>query len=219
MNLLVVSVTAGTAVTLSNKPTSSTSKESYFVWVDGVLQSTDDYEIDGSKDIVFDYSFSYDNLIVMIDPLGVSLETSTHGIINNQYSYKIEDGQLVIPTGTVINSKEYLVDIAGVIQTPDIAYKTITSGVRKINFFEAPQRYVNPDSIVGRQFVGILYRRRGIGDQTTIDGQAITPPDPTNYQFDDVSKNVVMVKQDPIDFVVGDYVVTSTSSGRIARGS
>ena len=210
-------VTAGTAVTLSNKPTSSTSKESYFVWVDGVLQSTDDYEIDGSKDIVFDYSFSHDNLIVMIDPLGVSLETSTHGIINNQYSYKIEDGQLVIPTGTVINSKEYLVDIAGVIQTPDIAYKTITSGVRKINFFEAPQRYVNPDSIVGRQFVGLLYRRRGIGDQTTINGQAITPPNPTNYQFDDVSKNVVMVKQDPIDFVVGDYVVTSTSSGRIAR--
>ena len=86
-----------------------------------MLQSTDDYEIDSSKDIVFDYSFSYDNLIIMIDPLGVSLETSTHGIINNQYSYKIEDGQLVIPTGTVINSKEYLVDIAGVIQTPDIA--------------------------------------------------------------------------------------------------
>ena len=210
-------VAAGTAVILSNKPTSSTSKESYFVWVDGVLQSTDDYEINGNKDIVFDYSFSHDNLIVMIDPLGVSLETSTHGIINNQYSYKIEDGQLVIPTGTVINSKEYLVDIAGVVQTPDIAYKTITSGVRKINFFEAPQRYVNPDSIVGRQFVGLLYRRRGIGDQTTINGQAITPPNPTNYQFDDVSKNVVMVKQDPIDFVVGDYVVTSTSSGRIAR--
>ena len=211
------SVTAATAVTLSNKPSSSTSKESYFVWVDGVLQSTDDYEIDSSKDLVFDYSFSYDNLIVMIDPLGVSLETSTHGIINNQYSYKIEDGQLVIPTGTVINSKEYLVDIAGVIQTPDIAYKTITSGVRKINFFEAPQRYVNPDSIVGRQFVGILYRRRGIGDQTTINGQSISAPSPINYQFDDVSKNVVMVKQDPIDFVVGDYVVTSTSSGRIAR--
>ena len=85
------SVTALTAVTLSNKPTSSTSKESYFVWVDGVLQSTDDYEIDGSKDIVFDYGFTYDNLVIMIDPLGVSLETSTHGIINNQYSYKIED--------------------------------------------------------------------------------------------------------------------------------
>ena len=211
------SVTAATAVTLSNKPSSSTSKESYFVWVDGVLQSTDDYEIDSSKDLVFDYSFTYDNLIIMIDPLGVSLETSTHGIINNQYSYKIEDGQLVIPTGTVINSKEYLVDIAGVIQTPDIAYKTITSGVRKINFFEAPQRYVNPDSTVGRQFVGILYRRRGIGDQTTINGQSISAPSPINYQFDDVSKNVVMVKQDPIDFVVGDYVVTSTSSGRIAR--
>ena len=211
------SVTAATAVTLSNKPSSSTSKESYLVWVDGVLQSTDDYEIDGSKDLVFDYSFTYDNIIVMIDPLGVSLETSTHGIINNQYSYKIEDGQLVIPTGTVINSKEYLVDIAGVIQTPDIAYKTITSGVRKINFFEAPQRYVSPDSTVGRQFVGVLYRRRGIGDQTSINGQAITPPDPINYQFDDISKNVVMVKQDPIDFVVGDYIVTSTSSGRIAR--
>ena len=210
------SVTALTAVTLTNKPSSSTSKESYFVWVDGVLQSTDDYEIDGSKDLVFDYGFSYDSLIVMIDPLGVSLETSTHGVINNQYTYKIDDGQLVIPTGTVINSKEYLVDIAGVVQTPDIAYKTITSGVRKINFFEAPQRFVGPDLTVGRQFVGILYRRRGIGDQTTINGQAITPPNPINYQFDDVSKNRVLVKQDPADFVVGDYVVTSTSSGRIA---
>ena len=209
------SVTALTAVTLTNKPSSSTSKESYFVWVDGVLQSTDDYEIDGSKDIVFDYGFSYDSLIVMIDPLGVSLESSTHGIINNQYAYKIDDGQLVIPTGTVINSKEYLVDIAGVVQTPDIAYKTITSGVRKINFFEAPQRFVGPDLTVGRQFVGLLYRRRGIGDQTTINGQSITPPDPLNYQFDDVSKNVIMVKENPVNFVVGDYVVTSTSSGRI----
>ena len=210
-------VIASQAILISQKPSLPTSKESYFIWVDGVLQSTDDYEVDASKDIVFDYGFSYESLVVMIDPLGVSLETSTHGIINNQYSYKIEDGQLVIPTGTVINSKEYLVDIAGVVQTPDIAYKTITSGVRKINFFEAPQRFVGSDNTVGRQFVGILYRRRGIGDQTIINGQSITPPDPKNYQFDDVSKNVVMVKQDPIDFVVGDYVVTSTSSGRIAR--
>ena len=209
------SVTALTALTLTNKPSGSTSKESYFVWVDGVLQSTDDYEIDGSKDIVFDYGFSYDSLIIMIDPLGVSLESSTHGLINNQYTYKIDDGQLVIPTGTVINSKEYLVDIAGVVQTPDIAYKTITSGVRKINFFEAPQRFVGPDLTVGRQFVGLLYRRRGVGDQTTINGQSIAAPDPINYQFDDVSKNVIMVKEDPVDFVVGDYIVTSTSSGRI----
>ena len=199
------SYTAGSPLVLANKPT-TTSKESYFVFVDGILISTTDYDINVSNDIEFNYSFSYDSLIVVIDPLGVSLETSTHNIIGQLYTYKIEDGQIEIPAGYVIDENNYILDIAGVVQTPIVAYTAITSGVRKINFFEPPQRYIGPDITVGRQFIGLLYQRQ---DPTGVLG---TTP---NYQFDDISKNKIHVKESTIGFIVGDYVSNSTSSARI----
>ena len=199
------SVTSGTAVVLTTKP-AVTSPESYFVFVDGVLMPTSLYTLDGSNDVVFNQSFNYDTLIVIIDFLGVSLETRTHNLIEELYTYTIDDGQLVIPAGYSINEKSYIIDIAGVVQTPGVAYTTVTSGLRKINFFEPPQRYVKGDITVGRQFVGLLYQRK---DAT---GSLGTTP---NYQFDDISKNILNVKSNPSEFVVGDYVNTPVSSGLI----
>ena len=57
---------------LSNKPSLSTSKQSYFVFVDGALMTSgvdSIYDIDANKDIVFNVSFNYDSLVVVIDPL------------------------------------------------------------------------------------------------------------------------------------------------------
>lgn len=199
------SYTTGSSLVLTNKPTIS-SKESYFVFIDGILMSTDDYELDGNNDLVFNYNFTYDTIIVIIDPLGVSLSTSTHNIISRQYNYKIEDGQTEIPAGYSIGTNDYILDISGVVQAPDISYNTITSGVRKINFTEPPQRYVSPDNTVGRQFIGLLYQR---SDPT---GQLGTTP---NYQFDDISKNILHVKEATTGFIVGDYINTPTSSSVI----
>jgi len=196
------SVTAGSAVNITTTPP-VTSPESYFIFVDGVLMSTSLYSLDVSNNVVFNISFNYDSLIVIIDPLGVSLETRDHNIIEELYSYKIDDGQLVIPAGYSINAKSYMVDVAGVVQTPNVAYATVTSGVRKINFFEPPQRYTTGDITVGRQFIGLLYQRL---DPTGVNS---TP----NYQFDDVSKNIINVKTNPSEFIVGDYVNTPVSSG------
>lgn len=199
------SVTAGTPFVLTNVPT-TTSKESYFVFVDGILISTDDYSLDANNDIIFTYNITYNSLSVVIDPLGVSLETSTHNIISNQFVYKIEDGQIDIPVGYTISPADYIVDISGVCQTPYVSYSTTTSGVRKINFTEPPQKYIDPDRIVGRQFVGLLYQRQ---DAT---GALGTTP---NYQFDDISKNIINVKESLNDFVIGDYVVTANTSAKI----
>lgn len=197
--------TTGSPLTLTNKP-SVTSKESYFVFVDGILMSTSLYSLDSNNDLEFNINFSCDNILVVIDPLGVSLETSTHNIIDELYVYKIEDGQLEVPLGYQISPADYMVDIAGVLQTPGISYTTSTSGVRKINFFEPPQRYVGPDSIVGRQFVGLLYQRLDAkGDLGT------TP----NYQFNDVSQNIISVKENPSQFIVGDFINTPVSSAVI----
>jgi hypothetical protein len=194
------SVTASTPIVLTNKPSIITTKNSYFVFVDGASITTDDYEIDSNNDLVFDYSFTYDTLIVVIDPLGVSLEEKTHSLLGTKYNYKVEDGQLVIPAGFSINPEDYFIEIAGITQTPYIVYETLTSGIRKINFFEPPQRYVGPDRSVGRQFIGLLYQR------SDADGSLGTTQ---NYQFDDVSKNVIHTKE-PIDnFVVGDFVINS----------
>lgn len=199
------SYTTGSPLVLSSKPT-TTSKESYFVFIDGILISTDDYNLDGNNDIEFNYNFSYDSLIVIIDPLGVSLESSTHNIIGQLYTYKIEDGQIEIPAGYTIGENDYILDIAGVVQTPIVAYTALTSGVRKINFSEPPQRYIGPDITVGRQFIGLLYQRQ---DPT---GALGTTP---NYQFDDISKNIIHVKESTTGFIIGDYINTATSSARI----
>jgi hypothetical protein len=200
------SVTSGTAISLANKP-AVTSKESYFVFVDGVLLPTSLYSLDGNNDIVFNISFNYDSLSVCIDELGVSLESSTHNLVFNLYRYKIEDGQTEIPAGLTLRAAGYILDISGIVQTPEIAYTTVTSGVRQILFNEAPQKYVNPDRTVGRQFVGLLYQRADAA------GVSSTP----NYQFDDVSRNIINVKDDPSNFIVGDFVVTPTSSGQIVE--
>ena len=193
-------VTAGAAITLSNKPGGVTSKDSYFVFVDGICITTDDFEIDGSNDLVFDYGFAYDSLIVIIDPLGVSLEEQEEVLLSTKYDYKVNDGQLVIPVGFTINAEDYFVEIAGIVQTPYIVYDTVTSGIRKINFFEPPQRYVGPDLDVGRQFIGLLYQR------SDADGSLGTTQ---NYQFDDISKNIIHTKE-PIDnFIIGDFIVNS----------
>ena len=204
------SVTAGSAVVLSNKPTTPASKHDYFVFVDGILISPEDYELDGSKDLVFDYSFNYDTLIVLIDSNGVSLNESTHGISATNYVYKIEDGQLEIPTGFVILPEQYVVDIAGIVQTPHVVYDTRSSGIRKIRFFEPPSRFIIPNaasdrSEIGRQFIGLLYTREDPQGNTT------TP----NYQFDDVSTSRIHVKEGFDNFITGDYINTSTSAAVI----
>lgn len=196
---------SGGSLTLSSKP-AVTSKESYFVFVDGILIPTSDYELDGSNNIIFNYNFNYDSLVIFIDHLGVSLESSTHIIIGQLYTYKIDDGQIEIPVGYSVGENDYILDIAGVVQTPEISYIADTSGTRKIKFFEPPQRYIKPDITVGRQFVGLLYQRLDPkGDLGT------TP----NYQFDDVSKNKIHVKESTTGFIVGDYINTSTSSAKI----
>jgi len=202
------SVTSGVAVALSNKP-SITSKESYFVFVDGMLLSTSDYELDSNNNVVFNYGFTYDSLSVCIDSLGVSLDSSTHVLIENLYRYKIEDGSTEIPAGFSLNPEDYIVDIAGIIQTPFIAYSSATSGVRQILFNEPPQRYVDPDRVSGRQFIGLLYQREDAAGVTS------TP----NFQFDDVSRNIIHLKDNPQDFIIGDYVNTSTSSAAIVEKS
>ena len=204
------SVTAGSAVVLSNKPTTPASKHDYFVFVDGILISPEDYELDGSKDLVFDYSFNYDTLIVLIDSNGVSLNESTHGISATNYVYKIEDGQLEIPTGFVILPEQYVIDIAGIVQTPHVVYDTRSSGIRKIRFFEPPSRFIIPNaasdrSEIGRQFIGLLYTREDPQGNTT------TP----NYQFDDVSTSRIHVKEGFDNFITGDYINTSTSAAVI----
>ena len=194
-------VTQNTPVVLSNKPSNNTSKQSYFVFVDGVCMNTADYDIDANKDIIFqDYGFSYDSLIIVIDPLGVSLEEQEEVLLTTKYDYKVNDGQLVIPVGFTLNPEDYFVEIAGIAQTPYIVYDTVTSGIRKINFFEPPQRYVGPDRTVGRQFIGLLYQR------SDADGSLGTTQ---NYQFDDVSKNIIHTNE-PIDnFIIGDFLINS----------
>jgi hypothetical protein len=202
-NEFTSSTYSGGSLVLANKPI-ITSKESYFVFVDGILLPTSDYSLDGSNDIIFNFNFSYDSLIVCIDNLGVSLESSTHNVVPSLYRYKINDGQVDIPVGFTVSPNQYMVDIAGVTQTPIVSYKTITSGLRKINFFEPPQRYVGPDNTTGRQFVGLLYQREDA------DGSLGTVP---NYQFDDVSKNIVNVKSNIEDFFVGDFVIIDRGNG------
>ena len=194
-------VVGGTPITLTNKPSGSTSKHSYFVFVDGIVITTSDYDIDlSNNNLIFNYGFTYDTLIVIIDPLGVSLEEQEAVLLNTKYNYKVEDGQLIIPAGLVIKPEDYFIEIAGVTQTPNIVYDTVTSGIRKINFFEPPQRYIGADNTVGRQFIGLLYQR------SDADGSLGTTP---NYQFDDVSKNIIHTNE-PIDnFVVGDFVINS----------
>ena len=194
------SATANTPIVLTNKPSGVTNKDSYFVFVDGIVITTDDYEINASNDLVFDYNFTYDTLIVMIDPLGVSLEEEEHVLLTTKYDYKVDDGQLVIPAGFTINPEDYFVEIAGVTQTPYIVYDTLTSGIRKINFFEPPQRYVDPDRSVGRQFIGLLYQR------SDADGSLGTTQ---NYQFDDISKNIIHTKEPVNNFIIGDFVINS----------
>ena len=205
-------ITAGTPLVLTNKPTSAASKHDYFVFVDGILISPEDYGLNANKDIVFDYGFNYDVLIVLIDSNGVSLNESTHGISGTNYVYKIEDGQLEIPIGFVIKPEQYIVDIAGVVQTPHIVYDTRSSGIRKIRFFEPPSRYIIPNaasdrSEVGRQFIGFLYTRLDPEGNTT------TP----NYQFDDVSISRLHVKEGFDNFVTGDFINTSTSAAIVKR--
>ena len=194
-------VTQNTPIVLSNKPSNNTSKQSYFVFVDGVCMNTADYKINASKDIRFhEYGFSYDSLIIVIDPLGVSLEEQEEVLLTTKYDYKVNDGQLVIPVGFTLNPEDYFVEIAGIAQTPYIVYDTVTSGIRKINFFEPPQRYVGPDRTVGRQFIGLLYQR------SDADGSLGTTQ---NYQFDDVSKNIIHTNE-PIDnFIIGDFLINS----------
>ena len=204
------SVTAGSAVVLSNKPTTPASKHDYFVFVDGILISPEDYELDGSKDLVFDYTFNYDTLIVLIDSNGVSLNELTHGISATNYVYKIEDDQVEIPQGFVILPEQYVIDIAGIVQTPHVVYDTRSSGIRKIRFFEPPSRFIIPNaasdrSEIGRQFIGLLYTRKDPQGNTTI----------PNYQFDDVSTSKIHVKEGFDNFVTGDYINTSTSAAVI----
>jgi hypothetical protein len=199
---------SGGSLVLANKP-SITSKESYFVFVDGILLPTSDYSLDANNDIIFNFNFSYDSLIVCIDNLGVSLESSTHNVVSSLYRYKINDGQVDIPIGFVVSPNQYMVDIAGVTQTPEVSYNTITSGTRKINFFEPPQRYVGPDNITGKQFIGLLYQRKDA------DGSLGTVP---NYQFDDVSKNVINIKNNVQDFVVDDAIIIDRGNGERSSG-
>ena len=204
------SVTAGSAVVLSNKPAIA-SKHDYFVFVDGILISPEDYEVpQSSNDLVFNYSFNYDTLIVLIDSNGVSLNELTHGISATNYVYKIEDGQTEIPTGFVILPEQYIVDIAGIVQTPHVVYETRSSGIRKIRFFEPPSRFIIPNAAsdrteVGRQFIGLLYTRKDPQGNTT------TP----NYQFDDVSISRIHVKEGFDNFITGDFINTSTSAAVI----
>ena len=204
------SVTANTPVTLSNTPTVATSKDSYFVFVDGVLMTSGTgsiYDIDVNKNIIFTVSFNYDSLIVIIDSKGVSLPTQEDDITAEKYSYKIEDGQVDIPVGMVMNAKEYIVDIAGVVQTPNIVYTVNFSGQRKINFTEPPERIlveendpnINTDDVfVGRQFVGLLYQRS--------DPSGTLTSDPRNYQFDDISQNIIHVRENLDNFIIGDVI-------------
>ena len=205
-------VSVGTPIVLSNKPSGPASKHDYFVFVDGIVISPDDYEIDTNKDILFNYGFNYDTLIVIIDINGVSLSELSHGINSTKYVYKIEDGQLEIPTGFVIRPEQYLIDISGVVQSPHIVYNTRSSGVRKIRFFEPPSRFILPNvasdrTEIGRQFIGFLYERLDPEGNTT------TP----NYQFDDVSISKIHVKEEFDNFVTGDYINTATSSAIIKR--
>jgi hypothetical protein len=194
-------VVAGTPIVLTNTPTGSTDVHSYFVFVDGVVITTSDYTIDPvTNNLIFNYGFNYDTLIIIIDPDGVSLEEQSQVLIDTKYDYKVNDGQLVIPAGLVLKPEDYFIEIAGIVQSPYIVYETVTSGLRKINFFEPPQRYVGPDNTVGRQFVGLLYQR------SDADGSLGTTP---NYQFDDISKNIIHSKE-PIDnFIIGDFVINS----------
>ena len=206
------SVTTGVPIVLPNKPTTPVSKHDYFVFVDGILISPEDYGVDANKDIVFNYGFNYDVLIVLIDSNGVSLNEATHGISGTNYVYKIEDGQLEIPIGFVIKPEQYVVDIAGIVQTPHVVYDTRSSGVRKIRFFEPPSRYIIPNAAsdrteIGRQFIGFLYTRLDPEGNTT------TP----NYQFDDVSISRLHVKEGFDNFITGDYINTSTSAAVIKR--
>lgn len=194
-------VIAGTPIVLTNVPSGSTNVHSYFVFVDGVVITTSDYTIDPiTNNLIFNYGFNYDTLIVIIDPNGVSLEEQSQVLINTKYSYKVNDGQLIIPAGLVLKPEDYFIEIAGIVQSPYIVYDTITSGLRKINFFEPPQRYVGPDNTVGRQFVGLLYQR------SDADGSLGTTP---NYQFDDISKNIIHTKEPINNFVIGDFVINS----------
>ena len=192
----------GNVISLTSKPVTAT-KESYFVFVDGVLIQTSDYNLDASNNIIFEYSFNYDSLVVFIDSKLVSLETSSHNILNELYTYKIEDGQTDIPVGLVINSNQYILDINGVVQTPFISYVAGSSGVRKINFTEPPQKYIKGDIEVGRQFIGLLYQREDVS------GSLGSTP---NYQFDDISRNIIFVKNNISNLVVGDYVVSPTNN-------
>ena len=224
--------TVGSPLVLTNKPAVS-SKESYFVFIDGVLMPTSLYDLDANNDIEFNINFSCDSIIVIIDSLGVSLESSTHNIIQELYTYKIEDGQLEIPLGYNIQAGDYMLDIAGVVQSPGLSYTTSTSGVRKINFFEPPAKFVRPTQAsfpddypqaynqtqreaielayntrtqIGRQFVGLLYQR------LDPKGELGTTQ---NYQFDDVSKNIISIKESPSGFVIGDFITTPISSAVI----
>lgn len=218
-NVTEQSYTSGTVITLTSKPATVTSKESYFVFVDGALMTTDVYDIDANKDLIFNENFNYFTLMVFIDPLGVSLTTQTDDIVEEKYIYKINDGQEEIPEGFVIDSGSYILDISGVVQSPNIVYETISSGVRKINFTEPPAKVItsednpatpeNEFSSVGRQFVGLLYQR------SDPEGNTSTP----NYQFDDISQNIIHVKENIDNFVIGDNIIRDDelSFGVISR--
>jgi len=195
------SVTSGNAISIASKPV-TVSKESYFIFVDGILIKTSDYSLNSSNNVIFNYSFNYDSLVVYIDPKLVSLETSSHNILSELYNYKIEDGQTDIPVGLVIDSNQYILDINGVVQTPFVSYLAGSSGIRKINFTEPPQKYFKGDIEVGRQFVGLLYQRQDVS------GALGSTP---NYQFDDISKNRIFIKNNVSNLIVGDYIVSPTN--------
>ena len=66
-NVTEQSYTSGTVITLTSKPAIVTSKESYFVFVDGALMSRDVYDIDANKDLIFNLDFDYFTIMVFID--------------------------------------------------------------------------------------------------------------------------------------------------------
>jgi hypothetical protein len=191
------SYVSGNSLVLPNNLPNTTTKENYFVFVDGVLISTSDYELSAGNNIVFSESFNYDSVIIAIDPNGVSLSTVTETLIPSQFTYKILDGQNIIPEGIVISPESYVLDIAGVVQSPYLAYTTEVSGVRKINFREPPKKVNTERGDVGKQFVGLLYRRLDPTQTGTV----------RNYQFDDISINLLHVKQSPNLFTVGDFII------------
>ena len=67
------------------------------------------------------------------------------------------------------------------------------------DFFEENNPNIDDDDIfVGRQFIGLLYQR---SDPTGSGGTT------KNYQFDDISQNIIHIKENLDNFMVGDTIV------------